>query len=43
MIADSVEDIGPLGSVTRRNAIERRKVKGNERRKQPRLIVHVYY
>lgn len=39
MTADSVEDMGPLGSVTRRNAIEQKKVKGNKRRRQPGLIV----
>lgn len=31
--------MGPLGSVTRRNAIERKKVRGNERGRQPGLIV----
>lgn len=39
MTADSVEDMGPLGSVTRRSAIEQKKVKGNKRRRQPGLIV----
>lgn len=36
---DSVEYTGPLGSMTRRNAVEQKKVKGSERRRQQELIV----
>lgn len=38
MTTDSVEDMGQLGSMTRRNAVEQKKVKGSERRQQELIV-----
>lgn len=38
MTTDSVEDMGQLGSMTRRNAVEQKKVKGSVRRQQELIV-----